>query len=140
MKKLLYLLFAICLIGCSDDNSSDDSNSIEGRWNLISTDLCSNPQGFNSCRAQSYITLNNGVVELFNYYEDGVGDPCELQENTTSNYSTDSNIPNTYYIEVVSATPPCGSVTFKVNGNTLSMFEECGDCTLQVASAVFTRD
>tara|TARA_B110000305_G_scaffold217820_1_gene257474 strand:- start:270 stop:443 length:174 start_codon:yes stop_codon:yes gene_type:complete len=30
--------------------------------------------------------------------------------------------------------------TLKVNGNSLSAFDECGDCTLQVASAVFTRD
>jgi hypothetical protein len=139
MKKLLYLLFAICLIGCSDDNSSDDSNSIEGRWNLISTDLCSNPQGFNSCRAQSYITFNSDVVELFNYYDDGANNPCELIENSTSNYSTDSNIPNTYYIDGKCNDVP-DIVTFKVNGNTLSTFEECGDCTLQVASAVFTRD
>ena len=139
MKKLLYLLFAICLIGCSDDNSSDDSNSIEGRWNLISTDLCSNPQGFNSCRAQSYITFNNGVAELFNYYDDGANNPCELQENSTFNYSTDSNIPNTYYADGKCSDVP-DIITFKVNGNTLSVFEECGDCTLQVASAVFTRD
>jgi hypothetical protein len=137
MKKLLYLLFAICLIGCSDDNSSDDSNSIEGRWNLISTDLCSG--NFTSCRAQSYITINSDVVELFNYYDDGVNNPCELQENSTFNYSTDSNIPNTYYLDAECNDDP-SIVTFKVNGNTLSTFEECGDCTLQVASAVFTRD
>tara|TARA_R110000744_G_scaffold163304_2_gene280038 strand:- start:448 stop:867 length:420 start_codon:yes stop_codon:yes gene_type:complete len=139
MKKLIYLFLTVLIVACSSDDSSDDSNSIEGRWNLTSTDLCSNPQGFNSCRAQSYITFNNGVAELFNYYEDGVGNPCELQENSTFNYSTDSNIPNTYYLDAECNDDP-DIVTLKVNGNTLSTFQECGDCTLQVASAVFTRD
>lgn len=139
VKKLIYLFLSVLIVACSSDDSSDDSNSIEGRWNLTSALPCSFSQGLNSCNLQSYITFNNGVCEIFNYVDDGMGTPCELQVNTTSNYSTDSNIPNTYYIDG-KCNDEDSTVTAKLNGNTLSFFQECGNCTMQEANVVFTRD
>ena len=50
MKKLL-LLSALLIFACS----SDDSTSVDGRWNLISITDCGYVQELNYCALQSYI-------------------------------------------------------------------------------------
>ena len=119
MKKLLYIFLGLSLIfACSDDSPSDDSTSIEGRWNLISITDCGNVQELNSCALQSYITFNNELGESFFYFDDGSNTPCEIETEVFSYYAaTDS--PNTYAISFEGDT-----LTATVTDNTLTVIEE----------------
>ena len=144
MKKLLYLLFAICLIGCSDDDSSDDSNSIEGRWNLVSTTDCGDPQEIIPCRLLNYMTFNNRLGEITAYnLIDEVPGTCQITDIDEVSYTVDPNSSNTYIIL------DNGEFhTASVNGKTLTIIDEFNasdtGCPQQdgviIETTVFIRD
>ena len=142
MKKLLYLLFVLSILGCSSNDNSNDSNSIEGSWNLISMTDCGNAQQLNSCDLQSYITFNNELGESFRYYDDGGNFPCEIETEEFSYYAA-TNSSNTYAISFQG-----GSLTAAVNGNILTIIEEYNAsdtlCPQQegtiIEETVFTRN
>jgi len=83
MKKLLYLLFAVTFIGCSDSSENEiDNISIVGTWYQIKTEYYDNnvldntdntkeEQG-NGCR--SYFDFNSdGSLEIVNTFSDCSG-------------------------------------------------------------------
>ena len=145
MKKLLYLLFAICLIGCSDDDSSDDSNSIEGRWNLVSTTDCGDPQEIIPCRLLTYMTFNNRLGEITAYnLIDEVPGTCQITDIDEVSYTVDPNSSNTYII-----LDNGEFYTASVNGKTLTIIDEAVNasdtgCPQQdgviIETTVFIRD
>ena len=123
MKKLL-LLSALLIFSCSkDDDKSNDSNSIEGRWNIISRTDCGNIQVSSSCELKSYLTLNDGIGEYtsYNTFNDGNDTdviPCQVVDVSTDiTYSAGPNSQS----YIISAN---GSETSAiVDGNTLTLID-----------------
>ena len=126
MKKLL-LLSALLIFACSsdDDNSNDsnDSNSIEGRWNFISSTDCGEIS-HNSCDLESYMTLNNGLGEITFYYnldENENPIPCQIVDYIDVTYSAGSNSQN--YILSINGGDFDEPLSAIVDGNTLTLTE-----------------
>ena len=83
MKKLLYLLFAVTFIGCSDSSENEiDNISIVGTWYQIKTEYYDNnvldntdntkEEEVNGCR--SYFDFNSdGSLEIVNTFSDCSG-------------------------------------------------------------------
>ena len=95
MKKLL-LLSALLIFSCSkDDDKSNDSNSIEGRWKIVSTMDCGRNQELSSCQLESYLTLSDGIgayTSYNNFDEDEAVIPCQVVDVFTDiTYSTGPN-------------------------------------------------
>tara|TARA_B110000003_G_scaffold275133_1_gene316889 strand:+ start:160 stop:612 length:453 start_codon:yes stop_codon:yes gene_type:complete len=138
MKKLL-LLSAFLIFTCSsdDDNSNDsnDSNSIEGRWNFISsTDCGENDESNDSCDLESYMTLTNGTGQAIIYdneYENGNIGPCQIIGSFDISYSV--GLSNQNYIFSIEGGEELLAV---VDGNTLTLTEtydaSTSDCPQQV--------
>ena len=136
MKKLL-LLSALIIFACSgDDNSSDsdDSNSIEGDWDLISsTDCGENDESNDSCDLESYMTLTNGTGQAYIYDnedENGNIGPCQFIGSFNISYSVGSS--NQNYIFSIQGGEALSAV---VDGNTLTLTEtydaSTSDCPQQ---------
>ena len=117
MKKLL-LLSALLIFACSsDDSTSDDSTSIEGRWNLDYYTDCGTPDPtMSTCELSSYIIFNNGSGELIGYSDDEGFTDCLPEEVIELTYDTMPNNPNTYIV-----TDGFDPATCIVNGNTLTI-------------------
>jgi len=137
MKKLL-LLSALLIFSCSkNDDKSNDSNSIEGRWNLVSMTDGGNPQEQSSCNLTSYMTLDNGLGDYSRYDADGgINVPCTLSYTKALSYSAVDNSSNTYYLIPANETND-REMLMKVNGNSLTMTEQ-GDG--YVDTSTFIRD
>ena len=136
MKKLL-LLSALIIFACSgDDNSSDsdDSNSIEGDWDLISsTDCGENDESNDSCDLESYMTLTNGTGQAYIYDnedENGGTGPCQFIGSFDISYSVGSS--NRNYIFSIQGGE---ALSADVDGNTLTLTEtydaSTSDCPQQ---------
>ena len=116
MNKLL-LLSALLIFSCSkDDDKSNDSNSIEGRWNFISNTDCGEIQVSSSCQLESYITFNNGIGEL-TFYDTEDGNTCQVVGSDTVTYSAGSNSQS----YIISADGD--EISAIVDGNTLTFIE-----------------
>lgn len=100
----------------------NDSNSIEGRWNFISsTDCGENDESNDSCDLKSYLMLTNGIGQATIYdNEDENGDtgPCQLEVLFDISYSVGSS--NQNYILSIQGGEPLSAV---VDGNTLTLIE-----------------
>ena len=137
MKKIIYLFFALLIFSCSkDDDKSNDSNSIEGRWNLVSMTDGGNPQEQSSCNLTSYMILGNGLGDYSRYDADGSNVPCTLSYTKALSYSAVDNSSNTYYLIPANETND-REMLMKVNGNSLTMTEQ-GDG--YVDTSTFIRD
>ena len=136
MKKLL-LLAALLIFSCSkDDDKSNDSNSIEGRWNLVSMTDGGNPQEQSSCNLTSYMILGNGLGDYSRYDADGSNVPCTVTYTQAFSYSAVDNSSNTYYFTPANETNDEVNL-MKVNGNSLIITYEGGDF---VETITFIRD
>ena len=123
MKKLL-ILSALLIFSCSKDNDkSNDLNSIEGRWNLVSMTDEGESQELSSCNLASYMTLANGLGDYYVYSADGSNAPCTAGEMIAFSYSADGILSNTYYLTVANETND-GEIVMKVNGNSLVITEK----------------
>ena len=120
MKKIL-LLSALLIFACSsDDSTSDDSTSIEGRWNLDYYTDCGTPDPtMSTCELSSYIIFNNGSGELIGYSDDEGFTDCLPEEAIELTYDTMPNNPNTYIV-----TDGFDPITCTVNGNTLTLITD----------------
>jgi len=120
MKKLL-LLSALLIFACSsDDSTSDDSTSIEGRWNLDYYTDCGTPDPYmTTCELSSYIIFNNGSGELIGYSDDEGFTDCLPEEAIELTYDTMPNNPNTYIV-----TYGDDAINCTVNGNTLTLITD----------------
>ena len=112
MKKLLYLFFAITLLGCSSNDDSSDSPLV-GTWQLVSIKANGIPI-HNECDLENNITLLEGNTgTYFEYYNWQNTKPCELIETYDliwSNGTSDSK----YNITIE------GDISiFTLNGDTL---------------------
>ena len=120
MKKLL-ILSALLIFSCSkDDDKSNDSNSIEGRWNFISNTYCREILVSSSCELESYMTFNNGIGELkfYNTFDENEAViPCQVVESSDVTYSAGSNSQS----YIISADGDETSAI--VDGNTLTLIE-----------------
>ena len=100
----------------------NDSNSIEGRWNFISsTDCGENDESIDSCDLESYMTLTNGIGQAtISDSEDENGNigPCEVVGSFDVSYSVGSS--NQNYIFSIQGGEPLAAV---VDGNTLTLIE-----------------
>ena len=150
MKKLL-LLSVLLIFACSsdDDNSNDsnDSNSIEGRWNFISSTDCGEiDENNNDCDLESYMTLNNGLGEITLYDDRDENEnpiPCQIVAYIDVTYSANSN--NQNYILSINGEEPISAI---VDGNTLTLTEtfDASDtgCPQQegtiIEEVIFTRN
>ena len=119
MKKLLYLLFAITLLGCGSDDDSSDSPLV-GTWQLVSIKENGIPI-HNECDLENNITLLEGNTgTYFEYYNWQNTKPCELIETYDliwSNGTSDSK----YNITIE------GDISiFTLNGDTLEYSFENG--------------
>ena len=121
MKKIIYLFFALLIFSCSkDDDKSNDSNSIEGRWNFISNTYCGEILVSSSCELESYMTFNNGIGELkfYNTFDENEAViPCQVVESSDVTYSAGSNSQS----YIISADGDETSAI--VDGNTLTLIE-----------------
>ena len=149
MKKLL-LLSALLIFACSSDDStsddSNDSNSIEGRWNFISNTDCGEIVENNDCDLETYMTLNNGLGEI-TFYDDRDENenpiPCQIVDYIDVTYSAGSN--NQNYILYADGEEPISAI---VDGNTLTLTEtvDASDtgCPQQegtiIEEVIFTRN
>ena len=123
MKKLL-ILSALLIFSCSkDDDKSNDLNSIEGRWNLLSNSEQGGSSELSSCDLASYMTLANGLGDYYVYSADGSNAPCTVGEMIAFSYSADGILSNTYYLTVANETND-GEIVMKVNGNSLVITEK----------------
>ena len=124
MKKLL-LLSALLIFACSsDDSTSDDSTSIEGRWNLDYYTDCGTPDPtMSTCELSSYIIFNNGSGELIGYSDDEGFTDCLPEEAIELTYDTMPNNPNTYIV-VFDSLDGFETATGTVNGNTLTFIND----------------
>jgi hypothetical protein len=148
MKKLL-LLSALLIFACSSDDStsdaSNDSNSIEGRWNFISSTDCGEIS-HNSCDLETYMTLNNGLGEITLYYnldENENPIPCQIVDYIDVTYSAGSNSQN--YILSINGGDFDEPLSAIVDGNTLTLqFEPLSGCPQQqgiiIDEIIFTRN
>ena len=140
MKKIIYLFFALLIFSCSkDDDKSNDLNSIEGRWNLLSNSEQGGSSELSSCDLASYMTLANGLGDFYIYRADSSTAPCTLGEVQAFSYSADGIRSNTYYLTLTQDNETDdGEIVMKVNGNSLTMTETTynGD----VYTSTFIRD
>ena len=125
----------------------NDSNSIEGRWNFISsTDCGENDESIDSCDLESYMTLTNGIGQAtISDSEDENGNigPCEVVGSFDVSYSVGSS--NQNYIFSIQGGEPMAAV---VDGNTLTLTQtydaSTSDCPQQAGvisdNIVFVRD
>lgn len=147
MKKIL-LISSLLIFACSsDDDNSNDSNSIEGRWNFISSTDCGElDQDNDSCDFESYMTLNNGAGEATIYdNEDQSGNiiPCQVAGSFDVSYMIESNSSNSYVFDLGD-----GPLSATLSGNTLTLFQEVQasdtGCTQQegtfIEEVIFMRD
>ena len=123
MKKLLYIFLGLSLIfACSsDDSTSDDLNSIEGRWNFISNTDCGEIVSNNDCDLESYMTLNDGFGVLTLYDDSDENEnpiPCQIVAYIDVTYSAGSN--NQNYIIQFDEYEPASAI---FDGNTLTITE-----------------
>jgi hypothetical protein len=125
MKKLL-ILSALLIFACNsdDDNSNDsnDSNSIEGRGNFISSpDGGENDESNDSCDLESYLTLTNGTGQATIYDnedENGNIGSCQVIGSFDVSYSVGSS--NQNYIFSIQGGEALSAI---VDGNTLTLIE-----------------
>ena len=119
MKKLLYLFFAITLLGCSSNDDSSDSPLV-GTWQLVSIKENGIPIHI-ECDLENNITLLEGNTgTYFQYYNWQNTTPCELIETYDliwSNGTSDSKYDITIEGEIS---------IFTLNGDTLEYSFENG--------------
>ena len=113
--------------------SPDDSNSIEGGWDFISSTDCGENDESDSCDLESYMTLTNGTGQAYIYdNEDENGDtgPCQFIGIFDISYSVGSS--NQNYIFSIQGGEALSAV---VDGNTLTLTEtydaSTSDCPQQ---------
>ena len=147
MKKLLSLSALLIFACSSDDSASDDSTSIEGRWNFISSTDCGEiDENNDSCDLESYMTLNNGFGEITFYDNRDENEnpiPCQIVAYFDVTYSASSN--NQNYILYNDEEEPISAI---VDGNTLTLIEifDASDtsCPQQegtiIEEVIFTRN
>ena len=120
MKKLL-LLSALLIFACSSDDSNDNNtNSIDGRWNIVSITENGVQIELNSCTVQTYMMLDNGQGSVFVYGNptDIQGECQEIQVRQLSYSSTD--VPNIFIFSCPNDTNAC-DITVNLEGNNLIM-------------------
>ena len=120
MKKLI-LLSALLIFACSSDDSNDNNtNSIDGRWNIVSITENGVQIELNSCTVQTYMMLDNGQGSVFVYGNptDIQGECQEIQVRQLSYSSTD--VPNIFIFSCPNDTNAC-DITVNLEGNNLIM-------------------
>ena len=91
MKKLLYLLFAICLIGCSDDDDNASAQTFLEKYDGVMwrvDDFSSNQEDY-----AEYLTFNNSTQVLDKVFMKEIfvnSDSFECDEYTLG-YSVENN-------------------------------------------------
>ena len=109
-----------------DDDKSNDLNSIEGRWNLLSNSEQGGSSELSSCELTSYMVLANGLGDIYAYSADSSSStaPCTLGEVKGFSYSADGIRSNTYYLTLTQDNETdVSEIVMKVNGNSLTMTE-----------------
>ena len=125
MKKLL-LLSALLIFACSSDDSNDNNtNSIDGRWDIVSITENGVQIELNSCTVQTYMMLNNGQGSVYVYGNptDIQGECQEIQVIQLSYSSTD--VPNIFIFSCPNNTNAC-DITVNLEGNNL-IWEQTSD-------------
>ena len=145
MKKIIYLFFALLIFSCSkDDDKSNDSNSIEGRWKIISTMDCVRNQEISSCKLKSYMTFNDGIGAWTEYNTFINGNdtapplPCQVVDVSTDiTYSTGPNSQS--YIIKFSNEEILPAI---IDGNTLTIMDtyECREGVTITDETKFIRN
>tara|TARA_S200000501_G_scaffold218306_1_gene204860 strand:- start:1942 stop:2373 length:432 start_codon:yes stop_codon:yes gene_type:complete len=120
MKNLFLLLFIPLVFACSDDDSNEESGSIEGRWYLTEYYEDGEELILEECDLESYMDLSDGGTgEYYLYYTDGPPDPCGLDIIYSLDYYS---VPNT--VNIFSITIDFGNGSYSIaegvlEGNTL---------------------
>ena len=125
MKKLL-ILSALLIFACSSDDSNDNNtNSIDGRWDIVSITENGVQIELNSCTVQTYMMLNNGQGSVYVYGNptDIQGECQEIQVIQLSYSSTD--VPNIFIFSCPNNTNAC-DITVNLEGNNL-IWEQTSD-------------
>ena len=125
MKKLL-LLSVLLIFTCSSDDSNDNNtNSIDGRWDIVSITENGVQIELNSCTVQTYMMLNNGQGSVYVYGNptDIQGECQEIQVIQLSYSSTD--VPNIFILSCPNNTNAC-DITVNLEGNNL-IWEQTSD-------------
>ena len=126
MKNIL-LLSVLVIFSCSggDDSSDNNTNSIDGRWNIVSITENGVQIELNSCTAQTYMMLNNvqGSVYVYGNPTDIQGECQEIQVRQLS-YST-TDVPNIFIFSCPNNTNAC-DITVNLEGNDL-IWEQTSD-------------
>ena len=97
MKKITYLLLALLIFACSDNEGNNTNNSsnysILGTWSFVLWELDGQIQNLDSCDFMSYITFNSDLSFERMWYETVSGD-CIIEGNDTGTYvyNTDNNL------------------------------------------------
>ncbi len=97
MKKITYLLLALLIFACSDNEGNNTNNSsnysILGTWSFVLWELDGVIQNLDSCDFMSYITFNSDLSFERMWYETVSGD-CIIEGNDTGTYvyNTDNNL------------------------------------------------
>ena len=117
---LAFLAICFLVLACSDDDSNEESGSIEGRWFLTEYYEDGEELILEECDLESYMDLSDGGTgEYYLYYTDGPPDPCGLDIIYSLDYYS---VPNT--VNIFSITIDFGNGSYSIaegvlEGNTL---------------------
>jgi len=132
MKNLIYVVFAMILISCGDDQLSD---SIVGEWQLLSITISSCPDSANNlplitADTNGCLTANGtNICQTVTFNADGTAtnttttDGVVMTQELTYTVNEDNNT-------ITSLDASNNSNTFVVTDNTITLINPFGDCTI----------
>jgi len=122
MKKLILLLFIPLVFACSDDDSNEESGSIEGRWYVTEYYEDGEEYILEDCDLESYMDLlEGGTGEYYLYYTDGPPEPCGLDIIYSIDYYSVPNTANMFSITVHYEDGSYSTAEGILEGNTLTL-------------------
>ena len=112
MKKLLYLLFAICLIGCSDDDSSDNNQLFLEKYDGVVWNWDGSWDGYGYKIA--FINSSKSITNYYTLFPDEEGCNTGLIERTTDWIYSDEVV-GSITISIQEETENSIAILFKIN-------------------------
>jgi len=143
MKKLILLLFIPIFFACSDDDSNEESGSIEGRWYFTEYYEDGEESILEDCDLETYMDLlEGGTGEYYLYYTDGPPEPCGLDIIYSIDYYSVPNTTNMFSITLDFGDGTGTTAEGVLEGDTLTLTGIDGGSESDGADfiAIYTRD